>query len=35
LNSLGWAPKFKLETGLNLTYKNYLQEMQSLNNKQR
>ena len=35
LNSLGWAPKFKLETGLNLTYKNYLQEMQGLNNKQR
>jgi len=34
LNSLGWTPKVKLEIGLTLTYENYLQELQSLNNKQ-
>ena len=27
LNSLGWTPKVKLETGLTLTYENYLQEL--------
>jgi len=35
LNSLGWRPKVELEKGLTLTYENYLQELQSLNNKQR
>ena len=34
LNSLGWRPKVELEKGLTLTYENYLQELQSLNNKQ-
>ena len=34
LNSLGWTPKVELERGLTLTYENYLQELQSLNNKQ-
>ena len=27
LNSLGWTSKVKLESGLTLTYKNYLQEL--------
>jgi len=34
LNILGWTPKVQLERGLTLTYENYLQELQSLNNKQ-
>jgi GDP-L-fucose synthase len=35
LISLGWRPKVELEKGLTLTYENYLQDLQSLNNKQR